>query len=250
MVQASPRSTVEAAVKPISRRPGSSAPWPLNLYASAVGKKWAMAITGVIGMGFVTGHMVGNLKIYLGSEALNHYAEGLRTIGDPIAPHGSLLWAARIVLLVALIIHVHAAFSLWSMNRRARPVAYASQRDYIAANWASRTMKWTGPIILLFILVHLNDLTFGGSNPDFIAGDVYHNVVASFSRLPAVIIYVAANVALGVHLWHGAWSLFQSMGVNNPYLNGLRRAFATLFALAIVAGNVSFPIAVFLGIVR
>ena len=249
MVQASPRSTVEAAVKPISRRPESSAPWPLNIYASAVGKKWVMAITGIIGMGFITMHMLGNLKIYLGADELNHYAEGLRTFGAPFAPRGTILWILRIVLLKALVLHVHAAFSLWNTNRKARPVAYASRRDYIAANWASRTMKWTGPIILLFIVMHLFDLTWGTWNADFIHGDVYHNVVALFASLPKVILYLIANVALGIHLWHGAWSLFQSIGVNNPYLNGLRRAFATLFALAIVAGNVSFPIAVFLGIV-
>ncbi len=249
MAQASPRSTVEAAVKPISRRPGSSAPWPLNLYASAVGKKWVMAITGIIGMGFITMHMLGNLKIYLGAEELNHYAEGLRTFGAPLAPREAILWILRSVLLVSLVLHVHAAFSLWSANRRARPVAYASQRDYIAANWASRTMKWTGPLILWFIFMHLMDLTWGAYNADFIHGDVYHNMVALFSSAPKVIIYVLANVALGVHLWHGAWSLFQSIGVNNPYLNGIRRVFATVFALAIVAGNVSFPIAVFLGIV-
>ncbi|MDA0302425.1 MAG: succinate dehydrogenase cytochrome b subunit [Chloroflexi bacterium] len=249
MAQASPRSTVEAAVKPISRRPGSGAPWPLNLYASAVGKKWVMAVTGVIGMGFVTMHMLGNLKMYMGAEDLNHYAEGLRTIGAPIAPEQSILWILRVVLLVALVLHVHAAFSLWSANRRARPVAYASQRDYIAANWASRTMKWTGPIVLLFIFFHLMDLTWGPANPGFVYGDVYGNVVASFSRLPVVIVYIVANVALGIHLWHGAWSLFQSLGVNNPYLNALRRGFATVFALAIVGGNVSFPIAVYLGIV-
>ena len=110
-------------------------------------------------------------------------------------------------------------------------------------------MRWTGPIILLFILFHLMDLTGGSANPSFVTGDVYHNVIASFSRVPVALVYVAANIALGVHLWHGAWSLFQSLGVNNPYLNGLRRAFATVFALAIVAGNVSFPIAVVLHVV-
>ena len=246
---ASPRSTVEAAVKPISRRPASSAPWPLNLYASAVGKKWVMAITGIVGMGFITMHMLGNLKVYLGPTELNHYAEGLRIFGDPFVPREGVLWILRSVLLVALVLHVHAAFSLWSANRRARPVAYASQRDYIAANWASRTMIWTGPIVLLFIAFHLLDLTWGNLNPDFVHGDVYHNIVVSFRRLPVTIVYILANAALGIHLWHGAWSLFQSMGVNNPYLNGLRRAFATVFALVIVMGNVSFPIAVALGIV-
>ncbi len=249
MAQAKPRSTVEAAVRPVNRRPGRQWPWPLSLYQTAVGKKWVMAITGVIGMGFIALHMFGNLKMYLGAAELDHYAVGLREIAYPILPKENALWAMRGLLLVALVLHVHSAFSLWAMNRRARPMGYQSKRDYIAANWASRTMKWTGPIVLLFLAFHLSDLTWGFANPDFHHGQVYDNVVASFERVPVAILYIVANLALGVHLYHGAWSLFQSLGVNNPSINWLRRGFAALFTAAIVGGNISFPIAVLAGIV-
>jgi succinate dehydrogenase / fumarate reductase cytochrome b subunit len=249
MVQAKPRSTVEAAVTPVNRRPKRQMPWPLNLYQTAVGKKWVMAITGVIGMGFIALHMFGNLKIYLGAAELDHYAVGLREIAYPILPKENALWLMRGVLSVALVLHVHSAFSLWAMNRRARPMGYQSKRDYIAANWASRTMKWTGPIILLFLAFHLSDLTWGFANPDFEQGAVYNNVVASFERVPVSVLYIVANLALGVHLYHGAWSLFQSLGVNNPSINWLRRGFAALFTAVIVGGNISFPIAVLTGIV-
>lgn len=251
MAQSTPRSSVEAAVRPIRKRP-RPLPWPLNLYQTYVGKKWVMAITGVIGLLFIAGHMFGNLKMYLGEEEFLHYAEGLRTVAYPLVPEKFLLWLARLGLLAALVLHVHSAFSIWQRNRAARSMGYQSSRDYIAADWASRTMLWTGPILLLFIAFHLADLTFGveAANPDFVAGDVYQNVIASFSRAPVAAIYVIANLALGIHIYHGTWSLFQSLGVNNPQINQGRRIFAALFALVIVAGNISFPLAVMLGIVE
>lgn len=245
---ATTQSSTEAAVHPVNPRPRPM-PWPLNIYQTAVGKKWVMALTGLMGIGFLVAHMLGNLKMYLGATALNHYAEGLREFGDPFAPREAVLWILRIGLLVAVVLHVHAAFSLWRMNRRTHPEAYRSKRDYIAANWASRTMRWTGPIVLLFLFYHLSDLTFGGLNPSFQSGEVYHNVVVSFSRPAVAAFYVIANLALGVHLFHGAWSMFQSMGVNSPQYNGLRRVFAILLTIAIIGPNLSFPIAVQLGIV-
>src|SRR5690606_252012 len=160
MVQARPQSTVEAAVRPIRKRP-RPLPWPMSLYQTYVGKKWVMAITGVIGLVFIAGHMFGNLKMYMGADELNHYAEGLRTVAYPLVPEKFLLWVIRFLLLAALALHVHAAYSIWAQNRKARPTSYASKRDYIAADWASRTMLWTGPIILLFIGFHLADLTWG-----------------------------------------------------------------------------------------
>jgi succinate dehydrogenase / fumarate reductase cytochrome b subunit len=248
MAQMSPRSSVETAVEPLRKRPRPM-PWPLNLYQTYVGKKWIMAITGVIGLAFIAGHMFGNLKVYMGADELNHYAEGLRTVAYPLVPEKFLLWVMRVVLLIALVFHVHSAASIWTRNRRARPVSYQSKRDYIAADWASRTMLWTGPLILAYILFHLLDLTWGTANPDFVQGDVYHNLVVSFERWPVSAVYIAANLMLGVHIYHGAWSLFQSLGVNNPHINQGRRAFAALFALAIVVGNISFPIAVLAGVV-
>lgn len=221
----------------------------LELYRSAVGKKYAMAITGIIFMAYVLGHMIGNLKLYAGPESINVYGEFLRDILYPILPHEIFLWGIRIILIAALVIHVHAAYALTVMNRRARPQAYQSKRHYVATDFAGRTMRWTGIIVLLFIAFHLADLTFGYANPDFVPGDVYNNIVASFQRWPVALLYIVANVALGYHLYHGAWSLFQSLGINKPRFNQWRRWFAIGFAAIIVVGNVSFPIMVLAGVV-
>jgi succinate dehydrogenase / fumarate reductase cytochrome b subunit len=236
---------------PSARPRRGHAPWPIAFYQTAVGKKWVMAVTGVVLLGFVLVHMLGNLKIYLGIEEFNSYSEGLRTVGSPFFPKQYALWLVRIILLVAVVLHIHSAYALTMMNRRARPVGYQSKRDYVAANYAARTMRWSGIIVLLFILWHLSDLTFGFgfANPNFVSGDPYHNEVASFQRVPVAILYIIANLALGLHIYHGAWSMFQSMGVNNPRINQARRWFATAFAALIVIGNVSFPIMVLTGVV-
>jgi succinate dehydrogenase / fumarate reductase, cytochrome b subunit len=222
----------------------------LDLYSTAVGKKYAMALSGIAMMGYVLAHMIGNLKMYLGPEDINHYGEFLRELLVPLAPRTVVLWILRIGLLGAVLLHIHAAYSLTVMNRQARSVKYQSERDYQVANFASRTMRWTGIIVLLFVLWHLSDLTWGWVNPGYVRGDVYRNVDASLSRVPVAILYVIANIALGIHLYHGAWSLFQSMGWNRPRFNKWRRGFAIGFATLIVVGNVSFPIAVLAGIVE
>jgi succinate dehydrogenase / fumarate reductase cytochrome b subunit len=133
-------------------------------------------------------------------------------------------------------------------------VKYQSKRDYQIANFASRTMRWSGMIVLAFIVWHLSDLTFGvantvGTDGVFVKAEVYNNVVRSFQRVPVSIFYVVANILLGIHLFHGTWSIFQSLGWNNPRFNNWRRGFATGFAAIVVLGNVSFPIAVMAGIV-
>ncbi len=225
-------------------------PFLVELYGSAVGKKYAMAISGIIGMGYVFAHMVGNLKMFLGPDDLDEYAEWLRTgLLHPILPNTWALWLMRVVLIGALVVHVHAAYALTVMNRRARPVRYESAPDYVAANFASRTMRVTGVIVLIFLAWHLADLTWGWVNPDFVRGAVYRNVDASLSRWPVAILYIVGNIALAVHLFHGAWSLFQSLGWNNPRFNALRRQFAVAFAAVILIGNVSMPVAVLAGIV-
>lgn len=225
-------------------------PWPIELYRSALGKKYVMAITGIIGMAYVFGHMIGNLKLYIGPESINEYGEWLREgLLYPILPHTVALWGLRIVLLAALVLHVVAAYQLTVMNRHARPTRYRSDREYVAADFAARTMRWTGVIVLAFIIYHLADLTWGWVNPDFELGNVYDNVSASFSNPIVAAWYILANVLLGIHLYHGGWSLFQSMGWNNRRFNHWRRAFATGFAAIIVIGNVSFPVAVLTGIV-
>jgi succinate dehydrogenase / fumarate reductase cytochrome b subunit len=223
--------------------------WFLELYRSALGKKYAMAITGLILLAYVLVHMIGNLKLYLGPESMNAYAEWLRALGEPALPRTVLLWIVRVVLLAAFVLHIHAAYALTMMNRRARPVGYHSRRDYVAADFAARTMRWTGVIVLLFVLFHLADLTFGVANPGYESGAVYSNVVASFSRWPVAILYIVANLALGYHLFHGAWSLFQSLGLNRPAFKHWRRYFAIAFAVVVTAGNVTFPVAVLTGVV-
>ena len=233
-------------------------PFLLDLYSTAVGKKYVMAITGIIGIGFVIFHMIGNLKMYLG--LIDHdgervydvdvYGEFLRELLVPILPRTYFLWILRLVLIGAVVLHVHAAYSLTILNRRARPVKYQSARDYQVANFASRTMRWTGIIVLLFLFWHLADFTWGWFNPDYARGEVYRNVDASLSRLPVAALYIVANIALGIHLFHGTWSLFQSMGWNNPRFNEWRRGLAAGVATIIVVGNVSFPIAVIAGIIE
>lgn len=233
-------------------------PWPVEFYRSAVGKKWVMALTGIVWMGYLFAHMIGNLKIYIGflpAEAayeIDLYGEALRELLFPIMPHHVVLWVLRIGLIVALVLHVHAAYSLTMMNRRARTVDYQGPREYLVANYASRTMRWSGVLVAIFILWHLADFTWGiapFAPEGWEHGAVYANFVATFSRVPVAILYIVANLAMGIHLYHGAWSLFQSLGINNPRFNPWRRYFAIGFTAIIVIPNVSFPIAVLTGIV-
>jgi succinate dehydrogenase / fumarate reductase, cytochrome b subunit len=233
----------------IEAAPARRRPWLLELYGSAVGKKYAMAISGIVLMVYVLLHMIGNLKLYFGQEAMDEYAEWLRIFGAPAVPDTTALWLVRILLLVAFVVHIHAATVLTITNRKARPERYQSKREYLAADFAARTMRWSGVIILLFVLFHLADLTFGYVNPEFAHGNVYDNVVASFSRPVVSAFYILANLALGLHLYHGAWSLFQTMGWNNPRFNHWRRWFAIAFAIVVAGGNISFPIAVLSGAV-
>ena len=134
-------------------------------------------------------------------------------------------------------------------NKKARTTKYQSPRDYVAVTFASRTMRYTGVIFAIFLVWHLFDLTFTGTGYHYVRGHAYANVDNSLSRIPVALLYIVGNLALGIHLFHGAWSLFQSMGWNNPRFNGARRAFATAFAGIVVVGNLSFPIAVLAGVV-
>jgi succinate dehydrogenase / fumarate reductase cytochrome b subunit len=223
--------------------------WFGNFYRSAIGKKAVMAITGVILFGWIFAHMAGNLKLFLGPEALNHYAEWLREMGGPILPHTVALWISRVVLLVAVIFHIHSAYALTVMNRKSRPIGY-SERDYVKGTYAARTMRWGGVIIVLFVIYHLLHLTTGDVHHDFIKGDVYHNVVTGFQVWWVAAVYILANLALGLHLYHGLWAMFSSLGMTNPRFEHWRRAFATVFAIVITAANISFPLSVLTGFVR
>ncbi len=225
-------------------------PFLLDVYSTAVGKKYVMAITGIMIMGFVFAHMVGNLKMYIGPEDFDHYAEFLRDLLVPLLPRTVTLWLLRLGIIAAFALHIHSAYSLTVLNHKARAVKYQTKTDYQAANFASRTMRWTGSIVALFIVWHLADLTWGWVNPGFVRGAVYRNVDASLSRVPVAIIYLIGNIALGIHLFHGSWSLFQSLGWSHPRFDKWRRGFATAFATVMVVANCSFPIAVLAGIVE
>lgn len=240
---AGPTATERGAARPIRRaRPGG--PLPVRFYGSAIGKKWVMAVTGVILMLFVLVHLIGNIKLFLSKEEINLYGEALRDMPGHLLPRTWLLWSVRTGLIAAFFFHIHAAYGLTRINWAARPDRYKSKRDYVAADFASRTMRWTGIIVGLYVIFHLADLTWGVANPEFVRGDPYNNLVYSLQRPVVAIAYAAANIALGIHLYHGSWSLFQTMGINNPRFNSARRAFAIGFAGLIAAGNLSFPIAV------
>ncbi len=224
-------------------------PFLVELYRSALGKKYVMAITGIVGLGYVLAHMIGNLKLYQSPEDFNRYAEFLRELLYPIAPQSAVLNILRLVLILALIGHVVAAYQLTVMNRRARPESYRGKRDYVVADFAARTMRWTGVIVLLFLVYHLADLTWGWANPAAAGATPYEKVIASFSVPAVAAFYLVANLALGVHLYHGFWSLFQSMGWTNRRFNAWRRSLAIAFTVVVVGGNLSFPIAVQVGLI-
>ena len=215
-----------------------------DFFGSSIGRKVIMAVTGLILFGFVLGHMLGNLQVYLGPEALNHYGVLLRQL-----LHGAGLWIVRAVMLSAVSLHIWAATSLTLESRRARPIGYEEQK-WKESTYASRTMRWGGVILLLFIIYHLLHFTTGTAHPDFIEGDIYHNFVVGFQSVPVSLVYIFAMVALGFHLRHGVWSMCQTLGVSHPRYIRLAHVAAWIFAALIVAGNISFPIAVLTGIVK
>ncbi len=219
-----------------------------TFFGSVVGKKAVMALTGVILFGFILVHMLANLQAFLplnsnGVPPLDAYAEHLRALPP-------LLWGTRVVLLVGVILHILAAWQLTLLNQfEARKKGYVKYTP-IASNYASRTMVWSGPIIFLYVIYHLLDFTLGNVNPDFQPGHVYHNVIASFQHPVIAIFYIVANVCLAFHLYHGVWSMCQSVGIAHPrYTPWIKRASAA-FAIVIGIGFCSVPIAVMTGILR
>ena len=248
-VDDAPKARLEKPAHPVPKE-AVKRPFIVEFYGSAVAKKWLMAITGIMLMGFVLAHMIGNLKMYLGAEHINSYADWLRTMGEPVFPRTFLLWCLRIGLVGAFAVHIISAAQLTRMNHKARPDKYQAPRDYAAANFASRTMRWTGVIVGLFVIFHLLDLTWGATGNDWTRGEVYENIIHSFERIPVAIVYILANLALGIHLYHGSWSMFQSLGWNNRKFNDWRRLFAIGFASIIVIGNCSMPLLVVTGVVN
>ncbi len=215
---------------------------------TTIGKKMLMAITGAIGYGFVIGHMAGNLHIFEGPEEFNAYAEGLRSIGAPFVPHTGLLWIARIILLAAVITHVYLAIELTRQDQASRPVRYGT-KNTVQASFASKTLRYGGTAIFFFIIYHLMHLTWGIVNPGFRQDDAYHNVVVGFANPIVVVVYLIAMAALALHLYHGVWSLFQSLGLNSARTNGLWRGLAVVSAVLLFVGFSIVPLSVLTGIV-
>jgi succinate dehydrogenase / fumarate reductase, cytochrome b subunit len=210
-------------------------------WRNAIGKKAIMAVTGIVLFLFVLVHMLGNLLAFQGAQELDDYAELLR-VSPP------LLWGLRIVLLAAVLVHAIAGIQLWMMRKSARPIDYQEYRA-THSTAASRTMIWSGFLILGFVVYHLLDLTFGVANPDFREGEVFHNLVASLGRTVAAVFYVVAVAGLGVHLWHGLWSMFQSLGIaTRAFTPGFQRL-AIGFAVILTVGFAAVPLAVIFGIV-
>jgi len=213
------------------------------LYRSTVGKKIVMAVTRAVLVGFLVTHVVANLLAFQGPTKLNAYSAFLHSTGE-------LLWVARGVLLVSLILHVIAAVQLTRLDQAARPVAYARQNPQ-AATVASRTMRWGGALLLAFIIYHLLHFTFGSVHPEFVDGDPYHNIVTGFQQHPLVAgFYVAAMAGLGLHLYHGGSAMFQSLGLSHPSWNPGRQRVMRVVAVLMALGFAAIPLGVVLGAIR
>lgn len=222
----------------------------ISLYRSSVGKKVMMAATGIILFLFVVAHMLGNLKIFQGPEKFDAYAEFLRDVGAPIFGRSQLLWVFRVVLLLAVAVHIVAAIQLTRKSQGARPVRYKRSLDPSASTYASRTMRWGGVILAAFVTYHLLHFTVGTVHPEFVAGSVYANVVVGFQNRLVAGAYIVAMAALALHLYHGVWSTFQTLGVNEPAYNRFRRPMAAAVAIVLFLGFIAVPVSVLTGIVR
>ncbi|MGY0233632.1 succinate dehydrogenase cytochrome b subunit [Longispora urticae] len=222
-----------------------------SLTRSTVGKKAVMAVTGVLLVGFLFFHALGNMKVFLGEESFDHYSHWLRTLLTPILPHEGFLWLARIGLLAAVGLHIWSATSLAIRARKARPVKYAHRKP-VQGSYAARTMRWGGVIVVLFVIYHILDLTTGHLNPVGAAGKPYGNVTADFapSRWYVTAFYVLSIVTIGFHLRHGLWSALQTLGRSNARREKFLKGVALGFSVLLCAMFLSVPFAVLTGLVK
>jgi succinate dehydrogenase / fumarate reductase cytochrome b subunit len=252
MTDIDPRNRTKSTAAPrvAPKRAGSLSRWRrlTSLYASSVGRKFVMAVSGLMIVGFVIVHLIGTLKIFLGPDSTNLYGEALRDLGGHLIPRTHLLWVFRIGLIAAFAVHIHAAFSLDRRNRRSRGPMRMSHQEYLAATYASRTMLWSGIIVGLFIVFHLADLTWGTLNPDFERGDAYNNQISSFGNPWISAIYLIGVAALVGHLFHGLWSLLQSVGASTALGERGKRRAAAGISIGIGIGYAAIPVAVLTGI--
>jgi succinate dehydrogenase / fumarate reductase cytochrome b subunit len=212
-------------------------------YRSTVGKKIIMAVTGVIGIAFVILHMAGNLQLFAGRQKLNDYAAMLH------GPLHEVVLLQRVVLVVAVVLHVLMAWQLTVRNRAARPVGYV-RREPQVSTWAARTMRWGGVFLLVFIVLHVLHFTTLDLDRSFVPLDAYGNLVKAFSNPLVAVLYLAAMIFLGLHLYHGAWSSARTLGVAQPTRWPLRRKTALVIALLLWLGFSAVPVAIVLGLVR
>jgi len=219
----------------------------ISLYRTSVGKKFYMAVSGAILIGFLIAHMVGNLKMYMGPEAFNHYAEFLRVVGEPVLPRMVGLWIFRVVLLGCVLLHMLSAWQVYIQSRNARGSKYTKEESLSFA-YASRTMRWGGVIIGVFVVYHILHFTTGTAHPDFVHGEAYQNVVIGFQNPLVAGFYLVAMVMVTFHIYHGLWSAFQTVGANHPKYNPIRRPLALVLALVLLAGFLSVPVGVMAGV--
>jgi succinate dehydrogenase / fumarate reductase cytochrome b subunit len=222
---------------------------PKAAKTSSVFKKIVMATSGIIMLLFLIAHMIGNLHVFQGAKAFNSYSEWLRTVGEPALPYRTVLTIIEIVLTVSVIAHIWSAIALWRQAKRARPQSYVTKKS-VAQTYASRTMRWGGVIVGLFIVYHLLDLTFGVANPAGTDSTPYGRLVAGFSNPIPTIVYVIALVLLGMHLRHGIWSATQTLGQSNRRRERSVNAFAIVFSTLLIAGYLVIPAAVVFGLVH
>ncbi|MFB7216262.1 succinate dehydrogenase [Streptomyces sp. NPDC056255] len=219
-----------------------------TLWDSSLGKKTVMAVSGLIMLLYLVVHMIGNLKIFFGSGEFNHYAHWLRTMGEPFLHYEWALWIVRVVLVVAVVLHAVSAYQLSRRDIRARPAKYVHRKP--RATYATRTMRWGGIILALFIVWHILDLTTGTVHPGgFQSGHPYQNVIDTFSTWYGNTIYIVAMLALGLHVQHGFWSAAQTLGAGNATRDRVLKTIANTLAAVLTLGFISVPVAVMTGVV-
>ncbi|HTQ57744.1 MAG TPA: succinate dehydrogenase cytochrome b subunit [Bryobacteraceae bacterium] len=212
----------------------------IGFYQASIGKKAVMAVTGVILFGYVLGHLIGNLQIYSPDhDQINNYARFLHS-------HGVLLWVVRTLLLASVVLHITVSVQLWLLKQRARPQGYV-KKDDVPTSYAARTMIWSGPIIAAFVVFHVLHLTTGSIVP-IEELNVRANVISGFEHPAIAIFYIVAMALLCLHLYHGLWSMFQSLGINHPRYTPILKKFAAAFAWFVAIGNISIPVSVMLGV--
>lgn len=211
----------------------------LALWETAIGKKVAMAVSGLVLVGFLISHVISNLTVLWEPQHLDDYGAWLRSFGP-------LLWVARIGLIAFAVLHITAAWQLTQMARRARPASY-ERREARVNNYATRTMRWGGVLILVFLVYHLLHFTFGTVHPDFHHGEVGRNLIVGMNVTWVAVFYLVAMVALGLHFWHGIWSVFATLGAAHPAWARTRRMIAIVLTVMVAGGFILIPLAALFG---